>query len=1206
MRTGVDMRTEVNRMMGAMLLISLLVFPAWTQSTASRVDGVVTDASGGVIQSAAVTIINRDAEFTEKTTTNNSGIFVFPRVSPGTYLVTVEKAGFKTGIVQDVTVHVGVPRTVDIMLEIGGIEERVEVVASPANSLINAVNAENQTVVDRRQITSLPLPGRDPLEFSLMQAGVTGRQENRNPSVHGTRGSYQNLTLDGMNNQDNFIRTDAFSSMIPVRESFVEEFTITTSNAGVDAGTGAGHTNMITRSGAVNYHGSVYYFHRNSALNANEFFNNATGIPRDHMRNHQYGFNAGGPALSNELLFFINWEEERDRSSVSVVRTVLTEQARNGLFTYRRGDNGGLETVDLPALTGVAADTEIERLIDMTPLPNDSSTGDGLNTEGFRFNSPGNNARKWFSLRLDYRPESRHSLSAVLHRFSYRMNNDPFNRIDAVFPGLPGAGQKSTRYLGSISLRSVPQPAMINEARFGVQYAPIDFYTTENFSSGYQLHFPMIDNPVRNFLSQRRNAPVYELVNNFSWIKGNHTLKLGGGFRWTSADIHDRIGTLPQYRLGFGFGNFNPLDISMFPGGFADAGAFSRAADHLALLGGYVSDAMQVFNIKDRASGFVPGHAKNRNYRQRFFNLHAGDTWRLHRRLSLSIGLGWEYHGVPDESRGLALLPKNRDADILNPDAVLDFAGYGTGRNFYNRDLNNFAPSVGVAWRPFDSSSTVIRAGYSISYVNDSNFTAAMNAVEANPGIRQTVYVPAITGTVSGTGLVQPDAPVFMVPRPIRENITVDPFSAIYAIDGNFRTPYVQQWSFGLQHELFRDTAVEIRYVGNRGVKLARAVDLNQMMLPDEFVEDFRRAGSNLLTSGDPYIGEALTVIPQFGFGGGLYFAYNYLLTGEAGGYVGDFLAPNRAFFFAGEGGEHYGAMLPVGYFYRNPNADAADVLGNFSYSSYNALQAEIRRRFSSGLGFQVNYTFGKVLTDFGGSQTNFSAYMDNARPELEKMRADFDITHTVNANFVYDLPFGRVGRFAAQNSFVDALIGGWQLSGIMRIRSGEVISIVSQRATVNRWGRSSKNTVDLNGISVAELKAMTGVYRDAQGRVLMFDPSLISSDGTGNSDYFTNPGPASAGSLGLTPVSGPWYFTTDLAVSRTFSLPYRDGPSLELSVSFSNVFNRTNFDIDGTEGGVSPELSLYNAQSINSPGFGLINTTFAPRRAQIGIRLSF
>ena len=445
--------------------------------------------------------------------------------------------------------------------------------------------------------------------------------------------------------------------------------------------------------------------------------------------------------------------------------------------------------------------------------------------------------------------------------------------------------------------------------------------------------------------------------------------------------------------------------------------------------------------------------------------------------LTLNFQLRWEYHSVPTEENGLALLPRGGVAGVLDPNAVIDFAGEGTGRNFFNSDHNNFAPGFGLAYRIRPN--LVFRGGYSINYVVDNNMTVVLNALRGNDGLTQTELRTALSGTVGG-GLAPIPTPEFKVPRTARDQIDSDPTAALFTIDENLKTPYVQQWNVGLQFEPFRDTAFEVRYVGNRGSQLTRAIDLNQVKFPQNFVDDFRRAQNNLLQNGNPFIGEPLTVFPQLGLAGFLQagFVQNWIANGEIGTYVGAFMVPNRAFFFAGEGGERFGATLGISPFLNNPNIFVADFVGNNAFSKYNGLQFEVRRRFHEGIAGQFNYTFGKVLTNFAGTQSGFRGYFDNAQQNLEVMRPEYDITHTLNANFVWDLPVGQGRRYLNQGGIVDAILGGWQTSGIVRVRSGETVNIVSQRGTINRDGsRATTNTVNLNGLNIGELQSRTGPF---------------------------------------------------------------------------------------------------------------------------------
>lgn len=1195
----------------------LVSVPAMAQVLTSRVEGTIRDQQQGVMPGVEVTLSNQETNVERSAISNDSGLYVFPQVPAGLYRVTASIAGFRRGVVEDVRVEVGVPATVDMVLEVGVEDQVITVRASEGQSVLNTVNAEINTVVNRAQIEDLPLPGRNVTELALQQAGVTGRGEiAREAAVNGNRGTFNNLTLDGVNNQDNFIRTDAFFGVIPLRESFIEEFNITTSNNEPDAGLGVAQTQLVTRSGTNAYHGELFYYHQNDALDANTFFNNKNGVEKQRVLNHQYGGNFAGPILKNKLFFFADLEREENPATVSVVRPVFSGAARDGNFTYARQDNGQQQTVNLFDLTGFSADPIMRDLFALTPLPNDSSTGDGSNVSGFRFNSPAAVDQDWLALRVDYEVNDRNSVSGTFHQFRFDLPNDPFNGLDAVFPGLPGAGQSSVRRLGSYSWRSNLTARLTNEARFGFQWAPVDFFTNETFSPGYQLSFadgalgetPLVANPIQNVLPQGRNSPVYDLMDNAAWVKGNHTFKFGGGYRRTDVDSSNDAGILPTYVLNFGTGNPDPLTASLFPGGIAGS-ELSTASEMLQLLGGFVDKSTQSFNVTSVDSGFVDGATNARLIRQNFFSLYGSDTWRLHPRLTLTYGLRWEFHGVPNEVNGLALLPVGGAESVLDPDAVVDFAG-GSGRPFFNKDWNNFSPSLALAWSPWANRKTVFRAGYTINYVVDNNISAVTNVLSGNDGLRQTVNISGLAGTVSSGGTAPVPTPAFQVPRTARDQILADPQAALFTIDPEFKVPYVQQWNIGIQHEIMPDTVLEVRYLGNHGLGLSRAVDLNQVRFPTEFVDDFQRAQRNLAANGDPAAGEALTVFPQLGLGGFLQSAAvrQWIANGEIGQYVGGFLAPNRAFFFAGEGGEAFGATLPVSFFYANPNIFVADVLGNHAFSKYNALQIEVRRRFRDGLTAQFNYTYGKALTDFSGSQSNFRGLFNNAQPGLEIMRPDFDITHTFNGNFIWRIPVGNGRRFMNGRRVLDKVIGGWDLSGLVRVRSGEVVNIVSGRGTINRGGsRATTNTVDLTGLTIPELQDRTGVYEDANGRILLFDPSLIGPNGTANPSFFSNPGLLEAGSLGLAPVSGPWYATLDLGFRKSFGLPVTEESRLQFRFDFFNILNRTNFNIHTQPSTDTLDaLGVFNRQNINNTSFGLIDSTFGARSMQVGLKFIF
>lgn len=1186
------------------------------QSVNSTVSGTVKDQAGAVVTGAKVTLIDLSTRREVTSTTNEQGFYTIQDVRAGNYKLTAERDGFKKAEVSNVTVNVATPATVNFDLQTGQIAEVITTSASEAQTVVNTENGELSTTVQSRQINDLPLNGRNPLDLANLQAGINQSGDNREASVNGLRGTFTNLTWDGININDNFIRTDTFFATAAPSVVSVGEFTLTTQNSGPSDGLGVAQVRLVTPRGSTEYHGSLFEYHRNDVFDANSFFNNAAGLPKEKLIQNQFGIGVGGPIKlpkkvfgplgfdSEKLFFYSYWEGTRVRQQQSVLRTVLSQNARQGNFTYR-ASNGQLQTVNLLTLAGTAGaiDPLTQRLIALTPLPNDLSNGDLANAgaaaqsniAGFRFNTGAGTDSDLWGFRVDYDASAKHRFEANYSRFTYKLPNDPFNGIEEPFPGLPGGGQESARPRGSFAWNWTPTASLNNELRFGFNNYNVAFFTNEKFADGIRVNFPVIDNPVQNTLPQGRTATNYEVINNATWVKGAHQVRFGGNYRRVYIEPVDFTGTIPQYTIGFnGTGNSSPLRRSQFPG--ISANDFARASNLLAILTGPVNSAAQTFNVASRTSGFVPGEPTRQQFQYFTAAGYANDTWRLRPNLSLNVGLRYEYISVPTEKRGLLLLPVGGLTALRDPNAVVDFAGSGTGRPFFNSDRNNFAPSISLSWDPTGRGKMAVRAGYAISYVIDNNITTLLNAATGNDGLNQTVNLNDVAGTLSRQGRVNITPPQFKVPRSILDNVTLDPTAAVFAIDPKLKTPYVQQWNLSFEREIFPDTVAEVRYVGNRGVKLTRGIDINQVRIFDNgFLADFQRAQRNLTKNGDPTVGEPLQIFPKlgnFGLGPGALDdsgIQELIRTGQVGELAAIYVL-NRDLFLDPSNG--LGVSLTPGFFLRaNPNIFVADYIGNGSFSTYHGLQAEVRRRLRNGLYLQANYTFSKAFTDFEGGQTNFQGLMDlGSTVAVEKQRISNDITHVIKANGLYELPFGHNRRFFNQSGFVGGLLGGWSLNGILRLQSGEPVSIVSQRGTLNRATRSVKNTVNTT-LSVSQLQSKTGVYRDANGRVLLFDPSLLAAGGGGNEQIFQNPEAGTLGLLQLTPASGPWFFNVDLSLIKRTTIKER--LNVEFRADAFNVFNRTNFNIGQT-------------QNINDPKFGVISAAFDPRILQFALKLNF
>jgi hypothetical protein len=421
--------------------------------------------------------------------------------------------------------------------------------------------------------------------------------------------------------------------------------------------------------------------------------------------------------------------------------------------------------------------------------------------------------------------------------------------------------------------------------------------------------------------------------------------------------------------------------------------------------------------------------------------------------------------------------------------------------------------------------------------------------------------------------------------------------------DPNFRSPYVQQWSFGFERELPSRLAFEVRYVGNHAVKLPRAIDINEVnIFENGFLQEFLNAQKNLQINGGASFapGAAGTVpLPIFstlfaglpatqGFASTAFI--NNLNTGTVGALA--FTLANSTTFLNNR------RNLPANFFLANPNLNFARVTGNGASSSYNALQIEVRRRFSTGLFLQANYTFSKALTDSETIAGN-DPYRTIRNVGLDRHRANFDITHTFNANWLYDLPIGPGRRLLnTRVPVVSQLLEGWQIQGLISWHTAPYKSILSARSTVNQFG--GDNTATPIGDAVGTVSNSIGIFRTPQG-VFWINPNLLSvslnpatglaSSATLVSGLFTHPGAGQLGTMGFNLFKSPRFFQTDFSVLKRTKI--LEKTNLEFRAEFFNFFNNANFNASGSV-------------NFESTQFGRITNTFDPRIIQLAMRFNW
>lgn len=1170
----------------------LALVPALAQQNTGRITGTVVDATGAVVPGATIQLSMATGGVAASTATTTDGLFVFSAIQPGTYELVVEAAGFAKQIIRELKVDPGRETSVPaIKLEVKSQAEIVEVVAIAQG--VQLTNIEVSTTITTSQIRNLPLLNRSPLALIGTQAGVTynGRTST---IINGQRPSFSNVTVDGMNVQDNFIRTNALD-FLPnlLLLDQVAEMTVATSNTSAAVGGGSSQIIFTTPSGTNNFHGSGYWINRNEALGANTWFNNRDGIRRAPYKQNQGGGAIGGRIIKDKLFFYSNYEAFRLHRLSTTNKTILTADARNGIYTYR--DSGGqIRKVSLLQAAGVPADPTIASVIQKIPAVekiNNFRVGDSSesllrNTAGYAYSQRYNRIRDNVTAKMDYIRSTRHSFSGT-----FLWNRDYLDRPDATYnydliP--PVFNDNKSKFL-SATWRWNPKPSFINDLRGGFNLAPALFLTSyqvpQSITGGLVFTNPYNDSGGTAF-PQGRYTDTYSLQDNANYTRGKHNLQLGFQMQKIRAKSFTYpYDIVPYYSLGIGTGN-QGLTSAQLPG--ISSSDLTAANNLLADLAGYISSYNQTFNVTNRTSGFVNGAPQVRHFTLNNYAFYLQDNWRVLRRLTLNLGLRYDYYAPVDERDALGLLPvlSGKSAiEALLSNSTLDFAGNAVGRPWYNPDRNNFAPVVGFAYDVFGNGKTAIRSAYSLSYVNDENIRAIDNNVGTNAGLSAASTKSGVTGTLRNPPAIP--VPVFKVPRTFADNYAINSQSAYGMPEPGLRTPYIQQWSFGIQQAV-KGAVVEVRYVGNHATKLWRAFDYNQVVIkPNGFLDDFKRAYNNGLLAQkatgrfDPRYNAAvagsqpLPVFDKLASGGSLTNStiLTYIQQQQAGELA-------NTYQISGLNGSVS--------FYQNPYGLGCNYVSNYSNASYNAFQFDVRKQTRVGLYLQGNYTWSKNLSDQDGiQQTRFEPFLDIANGKIERAPTSFDLRHQIKVNWSYELPMGKGHRLSFQP--LDRVLGGWYLGGIYTWETGNPFSVLSGRGTLNRSARSGSNTATAL-VTADQLRQMlqvrmTGVgpyYVSASG-INPADGRAVAADGADpfQGQVFRQPGAGELGALQRRMFNAPRVWNLDFSAGKRTRITEQQ--SLELRMDATNLFNHPTWYVGD--------------QTITSTQFGRITGTFFDRR---------
>jgi hypothetical protein len=1008
-----------------LLLLSSFSSIGFAQTT-SRISGTVMDASGAVIGGADIVVKNDETGAEFKLKSSDDGSFIVPSLPVATYTVTVTSGGFKVTTVTNVKTVVGDTVNVEVRLEAGAASESVTITGGA-----EVLQKESTTVgstITGRQITDLPFTSRNALDLVLSLPGTSTPGRPRTSSVNGLPQGSLNITLDGLNVQDNLIRSgDGFFTYIRPSTDAVAEVTVSTATPGAESGgEGAVQIKFVTKGGTNQYHGNAFWQNRQPNLNANYYFNNLNGLDRTPTRLDQYGFSVGGPItpwLKDRAFFFVNYERYRLPESTLRTPIVMTPDAAKGIFKYTKAD-GSVASIDLLALAGSKGFTGTRdpiigaRLDDMVASFANATfkaNPTDLNAGQLSFVNNGGQNRYYTVARLDFNLTDKHHLEGIWNYNAFRNVMDFLNAVDPVFPApFPQifGGQQSNRFGFVTALRSQLSPTIVNEARFGFDGGTVTFCSSGcspgDFSAfnGAALVLPgTYSNFFNNFTraGSWRNTPVKQFSDTLNWSKGKHSWSFGGNYThinaWSNAPSN-----IPT--VTFGVDTQDPanslFNTTNFPG--ASAATLASAAGIYGFLAGRIVSIAQVAPLEEATKAYRLGGTLTTRNRAREWGIFAQDTYKFRPNLTVNYGLRYEY-AVPFEHLNelysfapfSALFGSSGEGNLFRPGASVSgtptapFSLLTKGSKAYNTDTNNFGPSLGVAWTPvvkggilgkiLGEDKTVLRGGYSIAY-NRESLSFLTQLPGGNPGATANLGVNIAGTSAAGTVLFRNGLPAVTAPAAPTYPLAFRGIDQLAAFDPDIKIPYTQSYTVGIQRELDKNTVFEARYVGNHAIGIWRRFTPNEVnIFENNFLQEFRNAQNNLAIAraanpasnnfgNQGLAGQVALPIFTASFGSATSTQFsaasnaNLVAQGQAGN-IANILARSTTF-----QANRNTAGLPANLFVVFPQAINGTNVGNTiavvngGSSTYQGLQLELRRRLSSGLLVQGSYAFSKALTN--------------------------------------------------------------------------------------------------------------------------------------------------------------------------------------------------------------------------------------------------
>ncbi|HUA19425.1 MAG TPA: carboxypeptidase-like regulatory domain-containing protein [Bryobacteraceae bacterium] len=972
--------------------------------------GTILDATGAAVPSATVTVKHQATGNVRTAITDDSGTYSIPNLAVGAYDVTVAKQGFAELHVNNVQLTVAQNLTLNESLEVGGTKQTVEVVGSTLPA-INFEDAEISNIVDSKRIEDLPLITRDPYSLVLLSPGTLQIPNDSlgGFSINGQRERNNNFLLDGVDNNDAGV-PGAPNGVSSINPDSTQEFRVITNNFLPEFGRNTGAiVDIVTRSGSNDFHGDAYEFNRVNAMAARDFFNPSpsAGQPADPQNpfvRNQFGASLGGPIVKDKTFFFVNAEWDRFRTTLTNNAVVPTAAFKSGIFSYD-GQQINLASPSSPNnALGLPLDPTMQKIFSLYPNPNGPLLDSIRGIYYFPTATPQNTANVTF--RLDQRIGEKYTLSA---RYIYNGDNVA-NSLDEIVPGIGGVAQTGQTHNGAVNFVAAFRPDLVNEFSAGLnksdvlfscnghslldQTGPLDqFGFGTDYSFAQSTGVPTISSlgciALGDSNSQFRRFGTWSLVDHLTWVKGRHTIKVGGEFRYVFENGYDAFGSRPTVDFT-AFGNFGIPIVNCSGACGSDELLQTMAAALLGVPG--IQSQTQFFNAGGTRT--ATDYRLLDQHEQGYF---AQDSWKIRNNLTMELGMRYEFDGVPFERNGNLsnLLYQQANA---TPPITFQTVGPGTGRQIYRDDYKDFEPRVGLAWDPFSDGKTSVRIGYGIFH--DRIFGNLFGNLRADPPFEAPVQNLPNLNFATGVG---PLVTLSSLPPPVTQpapsaSVPDGTYaSGIVLLDPNLRTPYTQSWNVGVQRDLSHGMTFEVNYVGSSSHDLIRSVDANP---PLPWLVAAAQANGTLPTD---VSGGDLRYLPLLGLP---------QVTG------------NTAF------------VEPI-------------LIKSVGNATYDGLQLTFRKRFGYGLDFQAAYTWSHAIDDSNdplvapGGDRNIAR--DSFDLQEDRGSSDFDLRHRLIVNWLYELPVGA-GHAHFNHGVAARAFGGWELAGLSTFQSGHPYDIFSSR----------------------------------------------------------------------------------------------------------------------------------------------------------------